>query len=100
MLQYFQNREDCTHVNYPCEYWVTGTESLETSVNLADFFEDVRLEWNLRRGVGDSQEGPKQKKVWRSWGKGEPIVQWWQKTPEGQLDTKQFYFSFWLGDFD
>ena len=53
MLQYFQNREDCTHVNYPCEYWVTGTESLETSVNLADFFEDVKLEWNLRRGAGD-----------------------------------------------
>lgn len=103
MLQYFQNCEDCTHVNYPCEYWVTDTESLETSVNLAGFFEDMRLEWNLIRGVGDKsggQKNKKKKKALRSWGKGEPSVQWWQKTPEGQLGTKQFYFFFWLGDFD
>lgn len=92
MLQYFQNSE----VNYPCEYWVTGTESLETSVNPADFFEDVRLEWNLIRGVGESG-GQKIKKSRRSWGKGEPGVQWWRKTPEGQVGTKQFYFFFLTG---
>lgn len=41
---------------------MTGTGSPEsTSVNPADFFEEVMLEWNLIRGVGDSLEGKKKK---------------------------------------
>lgn len=102
MLQYFQNCEDCTHVNYPCEYWVTDTESLETSVNLAGFFEDMRLEWNLIRGEGDSQEGKKKKRHWEAEARGNQVFSGGRKHLKGSwvLNNSIFSFFFWLGDFD